>query len=133
MSTLNRKVSKYKLAITISVCSLLITLTPLTKAYSDTAPNTLLTINSGTFPAPINGWYNTAIPILLQASNGTNNVQSVNYQIDSGSSTRTAGNSVNFDLIQQGIHTLYYSATDSANLSEPVKSWPYKIDILPPR
>ncbi|MDQ3239151.1 MAG: hypothetical protein M3P33_01370 [bacterium] len=100
-------------------------------AFTVTPPTSTLSIDASATIGN-NNWYTNAIPITITAIPGTNPVQSITYYVDSQTPTTIAGNSVTFTLIQQGVHTLKYYATDTQNISEGQKTLDYKIDLVAP-
>jgi hypothetical protein len=96
-----------------------------------TPPSTFLSIDASATVGS-NGYYTSALPITLLATAGSNPVSNISYYIDSNPVATSSSNPTNLTLIQQGTHVLNYYATDDSGLSESVKNFSYKLDIVAP-
>src|SRR5947209_20622030 len=75
-----------------------------------------------------NGWYVSAVTVILTASDGTSGVAALLYRVDGGAWLTYSGPFA----LQDGVHTIDYFATDVAGLVEPQKSLAVRVDTTPP-
>lgn len=77
-----------------------------------------------------NGWYRSGVSISLNANDGDGSgIKSIKYSFDN---IAWYDYSTPFDLDNDGIHTLYYYATDLVENMEEIKVFQIKIDTMPP-
>ncbi len=71
------------------------------------------------------GTYNSAVYVTFSATDNLSGVQSINYQLDGGSTQTYGGGSVSVNAV--GTHTLKYWAVDSAGNTEAVHALSFTI------
>ncbi len=109
----------------------LVALFLVTPSSAASSPLTTTTISSDSRLGE-NGWYITAVEVNFSAS-GSSPIQNITYWLDSGLPQTIEGATGTRTFFQQGQHTLYYYATDTAGLREnPPKQLQFKIDTVAP-
>ncbi len=87
------------------------------------------TASASLLPPSASGWYTSAIPVTIAASDELSGVASIFYRIDGGAWQTYSGS---FLLTPDGEHTLEYVAVDAAGNRESTQSIFVRIDTTPP-
>jgi glycosidase len=85
-------------------------------------------------PAPNAGGWNNATPVNvnLSAADAGSGVKELRYWIDNGSPVVAQGSAASFQMLQQGVHTVYLRATDNAGNASALASLVVRIDTTSP-
>ncbi len=100
-------------------------------------PTTRVSLNGEANPANWPTWFTQPVAVALHATDGnTGNarvgVQEVRYRVNGGAWQTQGGDSVNFTLNSDGIHTVEYYAVDRVGNTEGARSVTFQLDQTPP-
>jgi len=77
----------------------------------------------------VNGWYSSAIDIVIASSDALSGIKGISYSLDGGEYLSSVSP---LAVAAEGAHTLKYYAVDNAGNAEPEKSMEFRIDSSMP-
>ena len=98
--------------------------------YDGAPPVTTATVESGELGA--NGWYTSAVAILLSAADGASGVDHLRYRLNGGEWVEVDDEAL-VTISDTGRYELEYQAFDVAGNVESLNKQSYKIDVTPPQ